>query len=89
MTVREPGDLLSDYFPRQGESAEERVARWGARDIEIGNIAEGRAVDHLIQENHRLKVEWKMPWRPARRVANQHAQALRLRVLGKRPGLYE
>jgi hypothetical protein len=85
--THEPGDLLSDYFPREGESVEDRVARWAERDLQIGNIAEDRAVDHLIQENHRLKMEWKMPWRPARRVASQHLAEVRQWALGKRPGL--
>jgi hypothetical protein len=87
MTTHEPGNLLSDYFPREGESVEDRVTRWAQRDLQIGNIAEDRAVDHLIKENHRLKVEWKMPWRPAKRVVNQHLQELRLRTLAKRPDL--
>lgn len=89
MADHEPGDLLSDYFPRDGESVEDRVARWAARDIQIGNIAEDRAVDYLIRENHRLKMEWRMPWRPARRVATQHAHEARAWLLGKRPGLGE
>ena len=87
MSSHEPGDLLSDYFPREGETVEERVQRWAARDIQIGNLAEDRAVDFLIQENHRLKMEWKMPWRPARRVATHHLADLRRRALGRRQGL--
>ena len=83
----EPGDRLSDYFPREGESVEERLARWAERDLQIGDLAEQRTVHNLIKENHRLKVEWKMPWRPARRVATSHLQGVRLRILGKRPGL--
>lgn len=89
MADHETGDLPSDYFPRDGESIEERVARWGARDIQIGNLAETRAVDYLIQQNHRLKTEWKRPWRPARYIVFHHLGRLRLRVLGWRPGLRE